>query len=533
MSVNSLHEKKKPSEMMGEYVAGKNRVNVLPTQRDRWNTRSRAQSIVQSREAEYQRQQTQHQGARSRAQSIVQSRSPALATGAATGAKIGGTVLTQEQVLANNINDIIKRMNDIMSQPGNLMSPSSSPYYNIYMEQYRKNAEAAEANAFARSVASSGGYGSSYATMAGQQAYRDTMAGFAELTPTLTQTKGQAMSDLMEQYQLAKGLKDELNAEQGEINDMTYAAYASIAESGAFNTSNEAVIRARLENMKAANPDLDVDKVMEMLRKEQAATGAVTVGENGETLLNEANVDAGYQYIATVMQEATGSKLENMKNTLRTALKNGVGGVKLTDAEIDAAMEKYSKIEDAGVRDVQEANRVMYEKALKNPSEFDLTTIGYNAEETAEMTDAEKKQAILDAAGEAVKRGEIAKTYYSTWMLQDAKQAMLNVKGEKPSEVAETLAGLAISFEDGVTAGYMSQQVADRYLKQIAEMAKDTELYGYMSHEVHAGYVPTSTSEGRYNIIKTGIKKETGMKNEKLDALAKLMTKYWEDDLFK
>lgn len=532
MSVNSLQEKK-PSEQMAEYVAGKNRVNVLPTQRDRWDTRSRAQSIVQSREAEYQRQQTQHQGARSRAQSIVQSRSPALATGAAAGAKIGGTVLTQEQVLANNINDIIKRMNEIMSQPGQLLSPSMSPYYNIYMEQYRKNAEAAEANAFARSVASSGGYGSSYATMAGQQAYRDTMEGFAELTPSLVQTKGQAMSDLMEQYQLAKGLKDELNAEQGEINDVTYAAYASIAESGAFNTSNEAVIRARLENMKAANPDLDVNKVMEMLRKEQAATGAVTVGENGETLPNEANVDAGYQYIATVMQGATGSELKNMKNKLQTALRNGAGGVKLTDAEIDAAMEKYRSIENAAVKDIQETNMVRYTKALKNPSAFDVTTIGYSAEEAAEMTDAEKKQAILDAAGEAVKRGELESIYYSTWMMQDAKQAMLNVKGKKPSEVAETLAGLVISFEDSVTAGYMSQTSADRCLRQIAEMAKDTELYKTLKDQLDITGMNNIRKEDRSTTIKGLVAPLGWVSGEKNDALTKIMMTFFEDDLFK
>ena len=467
MSVNSL-QKKKPSEQMAEYVAGKNRVNVLPTQRDRWDTRSRAQSIVQSREAEYQRQQTQHQGARSRAQSIVQSRSPALATGAATGAKIGGTVLTQEQVLANNINDIIKRMNDIMSQPGNLMSPSSSPYYNIYMEQYRKNAEAAEANAFARSVASSGGYGSSYATMAGQQAYRDTMEGFAELTPSLVQTKGQAMSDLMEQYQLAKGLKDELNAEQGEINDVTYAAYASIAKSGAFNTSNEAVIRARLENMKAANPDLDVNKVMEMLRKEQAATGAVTVGENGETLLNEANVDAGYQYILETMSKDENKEktLGQIENSIRASMKNA----KYSDAEIDAAVEKYRSIENAAVKDIQETNRVMYEKALKNPSAFDVTTIGYSAEEAAEMTDAEKKQAILDAMGKDVGNGELDRSYYYSHLNYDAVKVMEALMKQDKIKSYDSIAGAVIMLEDAVRSGYINEQMADRTIEKMAEV---------------------------------------------------------------
>ncbi len=522
MNVNSLQEKKR-SEMMGEYVAGRNRVNVMPAQIDRRDTRSRAQSIVQNREAEYKRQQEQHQGARSRAQSIVQSKGIVPTTGAATGAKTGaqavGTVLTQEQILANNINDIIKQMNTIMSQPGQMLAPSYSPYYNIFMEQYRENAKQAEANAYARAVAGSGGYGSSYATMAGQQAYRDTMEGFIELTPSLVQTKGQAMSDLMQQYQMAKGLKDELATNTADVNDATFDTYATAVNNGWYTGSNEAAVKARLENLKAGNPEIDVDRVMEMLQNEWNAANETTVGENGEGAQISGEARAAYNSIVGDENYTgwDGSRTESVKNSLRNQ------GYK--ESDIEAVIGMLESDQRAAERDLQNANKIMYEKALDDPEGFDVTSLGYSAEDAADMTAAEKKQAILDAAGEATKRGELAKTYYPLWMFQDAERAMRNVKDGKTADVAETLAGLVISFEDGVNAGYMSQQIADRYLKRIAEMAKDTDLPEKYRDQLIWNRLKYEKDDTKTILKAMSLK---GVKGEKLDALASFIEKYWE-----
>lgn len=528
MSVNSLQEKKKLSDMMSEYVAQKNGVNVIPRKTAYQQPISQGQARVA--EVARQRQAEKAKSVVGNVWSAAGSVKSKQAAAAKASTPTGGTVLTREQILANNINDIIKQMNNIMSQPGQMLSASYSPYYNIYMEQYRENAEKAKANAYAKAVAGSGGYGSSYAILAGQQAYRDTMEGFAELTPSLTQTKGQAMSDLMQQYEQAKALKNELTVTDAEINDTTYSTYATAIDGGWYTGENEAAVRSRLENLKLGNPELDVDKVMEMLQSEWNAANVSTLGESGEVLPNDENVDAGYQYIATVMQESGGSKVDDIENTLRVSLKNGSAGVKLTDAEIDAALEQYRALEKASVKDIKAINKEKYEKALANPGAADLTALGYSAESVAEMTDAEKKQAILDAAGEATKRGELEKTYYPLWMREDAGQTILNVQNGKSEEVAKTLAGIVISFEDGVAAGYMSQQIADRYLEQIAEMAKDTKFYNEIEQILERSALEDLSESDKEFFWKGASAKASGyLARESANALYRIV-EFWKNE---
>lgn len=471
-NVNSLQDwKKKRSEMMGEYVAGRNKVNVMPRQ-----TGANYQQPIsqgQARVAEISRQNRQRQTGLP-----VAPQTPAEILGyqqaqkaKASTPQTGGTVLTQEQILANNINDIIKQMNNIMSQPGQMLSPSYSPYYNIFMEQYRENAEKAKASAYAQAVAGSGGYGSSYATLAGQQAYRDTMEGFVELTPSLVQTKGQAMSDLMEQYQMAKGIEDQLNAERGDVNDMTYEAYASIAGSGAFTGNNESLIRARLENMKTANPDLDVNKVMEMLKNEWNAANTVTIGENGEALTNEANVDAAYQYIASVMQESSGAKVENMENTLRASMKNGVNGVKYTDAEIDAAIESYKRVEGAALEDTRKVTNEAIRESLDNLEQVDLTAHGYTPEEIEKMDEeeyAEKaKEALLESAGKMVKTGQMKLTDFTRILSKDIGEEMDDIIDDKAKYPFRRIASVIIAMDDYETKGYITSDMKNTLIKEI------------------------------------------------------------------
>lgn len=427
MSVNSL-QRKKPSEQMAEYVAGRNRVNVMPQQ---YGSRSmnaqRPVSQGQARAAEIARQNRQQE-----AGVPVAPKTPAEIVGyqqaqrqqAPTSTpRMGGTVLTQEQVLANNINDIIKRMNEIMSQPGQLLSPSASPYYNIYMEQYRKNAEAAEANAFARSVASTGGYGSSYATMAGQQAYRDTMEGFAEMTPTLTQTKGQAMSDLMTQYQLAKGLKEELDTE---------------AEATGVNSYTRA---------------------------------------DGTTVqVDDAKVQGAYDYIASALQG--GGSIEQVENTIREGLRNQrtADGEAYTEDEINAAIDRYKGVENAAVADVQKNTAAIVDKGLNRSSDLntdDLATLGIDATAWGGMDEGTQKATLLDAVGQARKDGKLSAEKYMEVLEDDVNETLKAIKSGDVKKKASTLADLALDLEGYKESGYMTES---EYLDLIDAMTNNVDM---------------------------------------------------------
>ena len=537
MNVNSL-QRKKPSEMMGEYVAGKNRVNVIPRTVTRGIDRAQPESPAVLRSVR--RPAPTATPGMSRAE--PEYKGAGAGVNKSPSGNFGGTVLTQEQILANNINDVIRRMNEIMSQPGNLLPASMSPYYNIYMEQYRKNAEAAEANAYARSVASTGGYGSSYATMAGQRAYSDTMEGFTELTPSMVQTKGQAMSELMQQYQMAKQMQTELKAQTKDVNDATYEAYVSAANGGWYTGDNETSLRARLENLKEGNPDIDVDKVLEMLKKEYVApvkpdvndatygayedamavyssTGdrstvkaflenlaaynpdidvdkvmemfnkinPVYIGPEApeDISLNEENVDAAYQYISEVIANAESPEmtLSQIENTVRTSLRN----LRYSDAEIDAAMEKYKDLEKASAKDKKNENKELFEKALADPGAFDLKEIGYTAEAVAEMTDAEKKHAILDEAGEATKRGEFDQKVYWQLVYNDVTSDIVYINSadagfNKKRKMSETL-DIAVDLENYHDAGYLPET----QYNHLTESVIMNQLVSVMGEEVIDG----------------------------------------------
>ena len=416
MSVNSL-QRKKPSEQMAEYVAGRNRVNVMPRQ----TTANYGQPVSQgqARVAEIARQKKQQQlgvpvAPQTPAEIVGYQQARGQAKGQAAPQQ-GGTVLTQEQVLANNINDIIKRMNEIMSQPGNLMSPSASPYYNIYMEQYRKNAEAAEANAFARSVASTGGYGSSYATMAGQQAYRDTMEGFTELTPSLVQTKGQAMSDLMTQYQLAKGLKEELDTEAG--------------------------------------------------------TATLRLADGTEVKVSEEARDAYNTVVNNNMWDGTNAE------SLKTKLFNM--GYKQED--IDMTVSMLQKEQEAQQKDTEDQSLKMINEGLADPSRIDLTQFGYTAEEIEKMDAdeyaAKAKEAWLDYAGEQAKSGQLSKVAYANIVEEDMMKALNIILAGDKYEAPRNVANLVIKLDDLQSNGYLTSEFKTDIMEKIANKVNRTDIF--------------------------------------------------------
>ena len=523
MNVNSL-QRKKPSEMMGEYVAGKNRVNVIPRTVTRGIDRAQPESPAVLRSVR--RPAPTATPGMSRAE--PEYKGAGAGVNKSPSGNFGGTVLTQEQILANNINDVIRRMNEIMSQPGNLLPASMSPYYNIYMEQYRKNAEAAEANAYARSVASTGGYGSSYATMAGQRAYSDTMEGFTELTPSMVQTKGQAMSELMQQYQMAKQMQTELKTQTKDVNDATYEAYVSAANGGWYTGDNETSLRARLENLKAGNPDIDVDKVLEMLKKEYVApvkpdvndatygayedamavyssTGdrstvkaflenlaaynpdidvdkvmemfnkinPVYIGpEAPEDMTREENTEeerAAYQAAISVWDGS------NPESVVRTLINLGY-----TEADAKAAMGMLEAEETAKLKDMQAKNLGILEKGMANLNSVDLSEYGYTEKEIAKMSSdeyaANAKGALLAYAGELKKKGELGKVPYFNLLHEsivgDCDYIMSSKADLSEKEKINELTDIVVSLTDYYESGYVDERVLGIFFEIIREDVK-------------------------------------------------------------
>lgn len=188
----------------------------------------------------------------------------------------------------------------------------SSPIYSIMREEYQKQADRAAAQAYARSVANTGGYGSSYATLAAEEASRAVMDGWDDAQYDLYAAARQQFADekasATEVYGLYKGLLEEKEAEMSlleaeeaakaekeaaeaaERDKRILDAYATVAESWAESGgANEATVRSMLANSLPAdveNPQEIVDEVIRRLKADSTAaiTDAVSVFKNSPTV---------------------------------------------------------------------------------------------------------------------------------------------------------------------------------------------------------------------------------------------------------
>lgn len=108
----------------------------------------------------------------------------------------------------------------VMSRPAFQYDFNADPIYQHYNDRYTLNAKRAMQDTMANAAALTGGYGNSYAQMAGQQEYARTMQGLNDVIPTLYndawnryQQEGQ---DMLEQLQLTQGMDE---AEYGRHRD--------------------------------------------------------------------------------------------------------------------------------------------------------------------------------------------------------------------------------------------------------------------------------------------------------------------------
>ena len=88
--------------------------------------------------------------------------------------------------------------------------PAQSPLYTILQQQHEREAERAAGLAYARAVANTGGYGSSYASLVSEVARRRVMEGMSEQEATLYKAAREAFlserASAVEWYERAKAL---------------------------------------------------------------------------------------------------------------------------------------------------------------------------------------------------------------------------------------------------------------------------------------------------------------------------------------
>ena len=205
----------------------------------------------------------------------VETTAPVQAPSVQMGAGAAGAVSpTQPMSLSDmwkmELSNARNKVYEVMNQKF-VYNEKSSPLYSILQKQYEREADRAAGQAYARSVANTGGYGSSYATLAADEARRRTMEGFDDQQLALYQaakdefyTNRQSAIDWYNQAKQMYG--DAVNEDLTNAYDEGIAAWL---ESG-----DEAAVREILEGTGKYN-ETTINNAITMMKEYSAEEGAL------------------------------------------------------------------------------------------------------------------------------------------------------------------------------------------------------------------------------------------------------------------
>ena len=346
-----------------------------------------------------------------------------------TGASAGGGTLTQSQMTTAYTKQLMESALQGLLEMQNRKfkyDAKSSPLYSIVQKQAEENARLASGRAYAQAKAATGGYGSSYATLAADEAGR------------------QAMRELDDQQlALYEAARSEFEAENRSALDW-------------YNTTKQLYADAA------------------SLEEEQSAPTTVTLSDGTKIEVDDTNVQSAYEYIAAAMQN--GGSLEQVENTIREGLKNTrtADGKAYTENEINAAIDKYKGVEKAVIADTQRNTNTVFEKGLGNAKELnadDLNALGIDATAWGEMDAGTRKTILLETAGQARKDGRLSAEQYTRLLNKDVDAAINAIKTGKVEKTATEIAELAMDLEGYKDNGYLSEEeytaIIDRMLTEI------------------------------------------------------------------
>lgn len=365
-------------------------------------------------------------------------------------------ISTGERALTANELTLIRRLDDLSAAQENLSrvlnrrfsyDETSSPLYSILQKQYEQEAERAAGRAYASATANTGGYGSSYATMAGEDARRQVMSGFGDMQDELYQAAWDEFQaerqSATEWYAAAKQMaedqeliveeeKAEAAAKETGLNEDTYNLMIQAANEGWYTGTNKESVRARLNIIAAGNPNINVDAIMDRLTGEQAAT--IT--------------DAVKQFSAS----PTVSGAAEIMNAAKAA----------------GTWEKDQPQVSASLTDA-------YIKNMKTP-EAAGSLLGTDAATWSGMSDEERKKTIMSNAGAAARDGLITEEDYARILMSDVGDMAEAIQGGEIEKPATAVSDLVIDWQNYRDMGYMSEETYDKIMGELASSVNAPEL---------------------------------------------------------
>ena len=385
------------------------------------------------------------------------------------GGRAGGGVLTQsqmttaytKQLMENALSNLLAMQNRKFEYDAH-----SSPLYSIVQKQAEENARLASGRAYAQAKAATGGYGSSYATLAADEAGRQAMRELDDQQLALYEAARSEFeaenASALDWYNTTKQLYEDAYVLEQDATESGMTAGASdaynyvlsLGETG-WNGANEEAIRTMLNNQATAGgwTSEDVEKAISMLKAGDAANVA-----------------------------------DMVKNLSANPTMSGAAEAYLA-AKQNGTLDQYAA-------EISKSAKTAVEEAIKKAGD-----------------DVDMQSNIMAEAAQAVKDGYLAESDYIGLIISDVGADIKAMKAEKNmsekkmrKRVAQSIEGVIAEYEEGNLSeeGLQMALVAckpffDEYFSKLYGSDKLGE--GHAAEVAEAASVYNGLNEGERNAI--------------------------------
>lgn len=361
-----------------------------------------------------------------------------------------------------------------------------SPLYTILEQQAAKEARLAAGRAYSRATANTGGFGSSYATLAAEEASRQVMAGLDDQQLALYEAaKAEFDSQWqtkLEQYNALSQIYNNQKVDEAETTQIMTDAINTLRERYGAEYVEEAM-RADLSAM-----GLTEEQIGQALANQKQYSDAIGAYTNQTQSGVSDEVLAATQYL----QSKYGSDYSE------AAMRAELQAAGYNEADITAALEAQRKIASGSVMDYGAGTMA---EALSWSSQLDLalrngtlTESEYNQAKSENsavirtevenaMKDEAKAAKYLLSAEQAVASGALLVEDYQKILVKNAQAELKDIEKGKGTDLRKAKKVLAVvnAILVDVDNGVMTEDEAYAVIREIAKTSAGKDAYGRIS----------------------------------------------------
>lgn len=369
---------------------------------------------------------------------------------------LGSNVLTWDDQIDIEIQNAAKKVLEVSNRKFQYNS-YESPIYSIMRQEYLKEADLAAGRATAAAAQNAGGFGSSFAVMAGEEARRQVMEGFydqeaemyAAAQSEFEAEKASAFDNYlnlrklkaMEQERLATEVPTTMTLDDGTTVEVTeearklYEGYLdSFMEGTGYDTLKTAMINGGAR-------EADADQAIAMFKR----LGSDTISDQISAL-------------------GTSPTLSGAAKIMAQAKVNG------TEAEV--------------LPEVSAAVGKGFEAAMQNPNNA-YEFVGVSKEKWEELAESNRSAMILEYAAQAYSEGMLTRDGMTSVIMQDVQNSLFDIHyvkditTDQSRDVLTIVEGVMGMAENGMIDTAMENEIVDK----IAKTKVGKAAYDYLTEK--------------------------------------------------